>query len=326
MRTAIHTIGLSRAAALAAALLVGAVGACKDLGPGTKGSTRESTGSTHVLLTDAPFPYHLLSRVDLYVVSVSASLSSDTGGVGSSGGAFVTIAQPKRRVDILALQGGATEELGSADLPPGAIVALRMVIDTDSSSMTLKDGRVLTGASQPGIRWQSSAGRPVLNALVQEQILVPDTGAVIVIDFDVGQSFFPAQDVEPPPADPNDSSFIFSPVLRAADLLRTGAVRGVVRSAGSPVADASVQLYIGRPTTAENTWPRMATARTDSAGAFLIPLVTRSAFWEMTPWYAGDTYIVTVDPPPGSGLGRAVVWSITVDAGRTADLGLITLP
>jgi len=34
-----------------------------------------------------------------------------------------------------------------------------MVIDTDSSSITLKDGRVLTGRSTPGIQWQSSAGR-----------------------------------------------------------------------------------------------------------------------------------------------------------------------
>ena len=310
-------------AALLAALLAGAVLACRDFGPRGNGM---AGGSTRVLLTDAPFPYHRLSRVDLYVVSVSVSLSADTGGVGSSGGDFVTIARPERRINILALQGGTTEELGAANLPRGAIVALRMVIDTDSSSMTLQDGRVLTGATQPGIRWQSSAGRPVLNALIEEQILVPDTGAVVVIDFDVGQSFFPAQDVEPPPADPNDSSFIFSPVLRAADLLRTGAIRGAVRApSGQSVRDASVQLYIGDPSTPENTWPRLATARTDSAGAFQIPLVTRSAFWQQTPWYAGDTYIVTVDPPPGSGLSRAGVYNITVTAGRTTDLGVISL-
>jgi hypothetical protein len=329
MRTAFHPIGLSRAAALVAALLAAAVGACKDLGPGTKGSSQEGTGSTHILLTDDPFPYYRVSRVDLYVVSVSVSLSADTGGPGSAGGDFVTVARPQRRINLLALRDGTAEELGSADLPRGAIVALRMVIDTDSSSITLKDGRVLTGSTKPGIWWYSSAGRPVLNALIQEQLLVPDTGAVIVIDFDVGNSFVPVQEVEPPPADPYDSSFGFSAVLRAADYVRTGVIRGTVRSAGaagSPVADASVQLYLGWPTTPENTWPRMATARTDSAGAFLIPLVTRSAFWELTPWYAGATYIVTVDPPPGSGLERAVVSNITVDAGRTADLGLITLP
>ena len=34
--------------------------------------------TTHTLLTDSPFPYDRVSRVDLYVVSVSASLAADT--------------------------------------------------------------------------------------------------------------------------------------------------------------------------------------------------------------------------------------------------------
>jgi len=321
MRELLDPLRLCRLAALVVALGAGAVTACRDLGPAAK-----TAGTSRVLLTDAPFPYDRLARVDLYVVSVSASLSADTGGTGSGGGDFVTIATPRRRIDILALQGGTTEELGTANLPHGAVVAVRMVIDTDSSSMTLKDGRVLTGATQPGIRWQSSAGRPVLNALIQEQILVPDTGAVIVIDFDVGQSFFPAQDVFPPPADPYDSSFIFSPVLRAADLLRTGVIQGTaLTSGGAPVRDASIQLYLGYAATPENTWPRLATARTDSAGQFRIPLVMRSDFWQQNPNFAGATYIITIDPPPGSGLARSFFYGITVDASHTTDVGVISL-
>jgi hypothetical protein len=263
--------------------------------------------------------------VDLYVVSVAVSLSADTGGPGSAGGDFVTVARPQRRINLLALGNGTTEELGSADLPHGAVVALRMVIDTDSSSITLKDGRVLTGSTKPGIWWYSSAGRPVLNALIQDQLLVPDTGAVIVIDFDVGNSFIPVQEVEPPPADPYDSSFGFASVVRAADLTRTGVIRGAVRtSSGRAVTDASIQLYIGYATTPENTWGRLATARTDSTGAFVIPLVERSAMWLKTA-YADATYIVTADAPPGSGLSRVVVPGITVERGKTSDLGTLVL-
>lgn len=305
-----------------------AVGACAD-------TARHSTcspsggvtapgcgGSTHVLLTDGPFPYDRLARVDLHIVSVSASLSTDTAAGG--GGSFVTLASPNRGFDVLALQNGATAELGTLTLPAGAITAVRMVIDTDSSSITLKDGRVLTGANN-GIHWQSSAGRPVLNALVQEQILVPDTGAVVVIDFDVGQSFVTLQELD---SVSTDSSFTFMPQFRAADANRTGTIAGVVRAhsvSGAPVADASVRLYIGYPNSPENTWGTLATGKADSTGAFRLSYVTRTASWASTA-YANATYIVAVDPPSAAVLGRAIVPGITVLAKQTTSLGTVVLP
>jgi len=281
------------------------------------------TGSSRVLLTDGPFPFDRLARVDLYIVSVSASLTTDTAA--GAGGGFVTLVTPNRRFDVLALQNGATAELGSLDLPTGAITAVRMVIDTDSSSITLKDGRVMNGANN-GIHWQSSAGRPVLNALIHEQIAVPDTGAVIVIDYDLGRAFTSPQILDSVSA---DSSFTFMPQFRAVDATRTGTITGVVRAhtaGGAPVADASVQLYLGRPGTPENTWPGMATGKTDATGAFRISYVTRSAWWAGLPAWVGATYIVAVDPPSGAGLGRAVVPNLTVEAGREASAGTIVLP
>lgn len=278
-------------------------------------------GSSHVLLTDGPFPFDRLARVDLYIVSVSASLTTDTA---AGAGGFVTLVTPNRRFDVLALQNGATAELGSLDLPTGAITAVRMVIDTDSSSITLKDGRVMTGANN-GIHWQSSAGRPVLNALVHEQISVPDTGAVIVIDYDLGRAFTTPQVLD---SVTTDSSFTFMPQFRAVDATRTGTITGVVRAhtaGGAPVADASVQLYLGYPGTPENTWPGMATGKTDSTGAFRISFVTRSAWWATTAW-AGATYIVAVDPPAGAGLGRTLVPNLGVEAAQVTSAGTIVLP
>jgi hypothetical protein len=279
------------------------------------------TGSSHVLLTDGPFPYDRLARVDLYIVSVSASLSADTS---AGGGSFVTLVTPNRRFDVLALQNGATAELGSLDLPSGAITAVRMVIDTDSSSITLRDGRVLTGANN-GIHWQFSAGRPVLNALIHEQIAVPDTGAVIVIDYDLGRAFTSPQILDSVSA---DSSFTFMPQFRAVDATRTGTITGVVRAhtaGGAPVARATVQLYLGYPATPENTWPGMASGMTDSTGAFRISYVTRSSWWATTAWN-GATYIVAVDPPGGTGLGRTLVPNLTVTAGQVTSAGTIVLP
>lgn len=292
---------------------------------GCHDSVSPNTGGTsHVLLTDDPFPYYRLQRVDIYVVSVAASLSADTGGVGSPGGEFVTIATPERRINLLGLQNGVTDELGRAGLPAGPITAVRMVIDTDSSSITLKDGRVLTGTSQPGITWQFGTNRPVLNALIQEQIEVPDSGAVIVIDFDVGQSFILPQEVD---SLSTDSGFIFAPQLRAADANRTGSISGVLRahnSDGAPVADASLQLYFGYLGTPESWWFRRGTATTGADGAFRFGFVTRSSWFDST--WAGWAYVVTADPPPGTDLSRTVVSNLLVEVRQETALGTIVLP
>jgi uncharacterized protein DUF4382 len=287
-------------------------------------STVLSTGNvTRTFITDSPFPYHRVARVDLYVVSVSASLTPDTSAGSSS---FVTLATPHRLINVLALQNGMRDELGSAALPSGSITAVRMVIDTDSSSITLRSGAVLTGNSTPGIHWQSSAGRPVLNALVNEQINVPTEGGHVVIDYDVGEAFIPPQVIDPTST---DSGFVFSPVLRAVDETRSGWIVGTVRaqsSSGSPVVDASLQLYFGRPADPENTWSRFGTAMTDAAGNFRFSSVTRSDYWSTFPAHVGKTYIVTVDPPPGSPRARMVVPNITVSAAVGTDLGTVALP
>jgi hypothetical protein len=283
---------------------------------------RGRSGPTRTLLTDSPFPYDRVARVDLYVVSVSASLKPDTGTTSG----FVTLASPGRSINVLALQHGLTDELGNVTLPSGAISAVRMVIDTDRSSITLKNGTVLTGSSTPGIHWQSSAGQPTLNALVHEQIQVPDTGAVIVIDYDVGKAFIQPQDVDPTST---DNGFIFSPVLRAVDSARTGAIAGVERAntaKGTAVLDASLQLSLGNPTQPEGTWSVLATAATNSEGVFRFTYMPPSSYWAALPAQAGKVYIVTADAPSGTGLSRAIVPNVTVNAGSTTAIGTIVLP
>ena len=128
------------------ALIVGVVGLsvaiCDDP---TVTPPLDAGTATRTLLTDSPFPYDRVARVDLYVVSVSASLAADTSAAASAD--FVTLATPNRRINLLALQGGLTDELGVVNIPAGAIKAVRLVIDTDLSSMTLTNGSVLTGSS-----------------------------------------------------------------------------------------------------------------------------------------------------------------------------------
>lgn len=298
-------------------LFVASLATLAACGGGGAGPAGDKT--TRVLLTDAPFPFDRVQRVDVYVMSVSGSLSADT----SASGDFVTLASPNRAIDLLALQGGVTDELGALELPEGIITAVRLVIDTDRSSITLKDGTVLTGSSTPGIAWQSSAGQPVLNALIQEQIDVPDSGGTVVIDFDVGKAFLTPQELDPTST---DQGFIFSPVLRAADGTKTGSIVGVVEAAGTAVQDASLRLYLGNPAGAENTWSVLGTAHTDAEGAFEFSFVTRSAYWAQVPAQSASRYIVAVDPPAGIAAERTLVPDVTVTAGVETDLGTIALP
>ena len=279
---------------------------------------------SRVYLTDAPFPYNWIARVDMYIVSVAVSISPDTGATGP----FIPVATPNRRINLLALSNGVTEEIGSfPNLPTGAITAVRVTIDTDSSSMTTVNGFVIDGTSgSPSIQWQSSTGRAVLNAIIHEQITVPDTGARIVIDYDVGKAFVLNRELNPGSL---DSGFVFLPVIRAADANRTGSIRGNVRAlsaTGTPEARCAVKLYRGNSAMAENTWSLVGTARTNEQGDFLLSFVTRSAYWESLASMAATTYIVVADPHAGRTVTRTEVSNVTVNSGVETNVGTMVLP
>jgi hypothetical protein len=115
---------------------------------------------------------------------------------------------------------------------------------------------------------------------VEAPLDVPDTGAVIVLDFDVGQSF--------QYNNWGDGKFDFLPTIRAVNRAATGNIAGTVTSDAStgsvgPVADATVSAWGG-----PGSYHIISTGKTDAAGhyrlAYLLP----------------GTYIVGVDVPDGN--------------------------
>ena len=64
-----------------------------------------------VLLTDAPFPFDSVASVNLYVVSVEAATTPDTG----SRATWTTVAEPHRTFNLLAVQQGATAFVGEGE-------------------------------------------------------------------------------------------------------------------------------------------------------------------------------------------------------------------
>ena len=165
-----------------------------------------------------------------------------------------------------------------------------VTINVDSSGgIRFKNG------SQAVVRWNAS-GQESYGVFVQSPITVPDTGAVIVIDFDVGRSFVYDQR--------GDGAFDFFPAIRAVNRGATGDIAGTVThdaSTGSvgPVADATVSAWGGGP----NNWYVLSTGKTDAAGhyrlAYLLP----------------GTYIVGVEPPSGSNFGSALDSNVAVNKG-----------
>jgi hypothetical protein len=296
--------------------LLASVAACSESTPPEPQFT--GGGPTTFRLTDAPFPFDKVSRVDVYVVKVQASWAGDTSAAATND--FVTVASVNRKIDLLALEGGLSDVLGSANIPKGAIKAVRLIIDTDQSSITMKTGAVLTGSTNPGIAWQSSAGIATLNATVEDNIAVPDEGTDVVIDFDVGRAFIDPAEVEPPCG---CAGFIFSPVLRAAQVARTGQLSGTVRlgsasPSGPPVAEATVHLKLGNPSNPQNTWATVSTARTDVNGSFAFAYVRPSDL------FRSDWSYMLVATKAGASSGAAAA---TVYAGKaTAVVQPLVIP
>ena len=280
------------------ALLAALAAACYTDDPT---GTRLNGWQTTVEITDSPFPYDSVSRVDIYIVSIAVRNEPDTSAEATG---WITVAEPRHRFNLLQLSGGVTDTLGGSLVPPGQYQAVRMVIDTDSSSIT-----ALTGPRM-AVDWQSSAGRSTLYALVENPIGVPDTGTSIVIDFDVGRSFVCGRTC---------TGFVFSPMLRAVNRSATGSVSGVVTGDTlavypAPIANVTITVYSGDPTFAADSWWVRATGRTDATGHFRIA------------YLAPGRYILRADAPRVSPFTPGVRANVIVTAGAEVVNQGITLP
>jgi len=178
---------------LALAGLTGGALACSS----DSGLTGQGRGTLQVHLTDAPFPTDSVSRVDVFVVRVDArgeEADSATSARGVSDDSahvdgWVTLATPKAKVELLALRNGASTMLGSASVATGSYRSFRIVIDPAQSSVTLKNGTVLTSTSSPSIMFPSAA-RSGIKINLDKPISVTSGGTTpVLVDFDVAQSF-----------------------------------------------------------------------------------------------------------------------------------------
>ena len=273
--------------------VAGALGlaACNTSETGPAGPAGD--GRTAVFLTDAPFPFDIVTRVDIHISEIGLSPLADTS---QGPPAWITVARPDRVFNLLDLQNGTTALLGEADVPPGQYRAVRVTFDPARSSMTDKDG------GHPAIDWQSKGDIPTLFGLVEEAMAIDENGEDIVIDFDVGRSFLPEG------SDSAAGGFIFVPFLRAITRAGSGAIAGTLARSdgGGPIPLAAVSIHHAFDSSSA-LGPLVATSRADASGAF------RASFLR-----PGSYTVVPED------LDRDVVGpvkSVEVRAGETTEAG-----
>ena len=165
-------------------------------------SSDSSTGSAQmgtlqVQLTDAPFSTDSVSRVDVFVVRVDAKQAESDSAEAARGASddsasangWTTIATPKQKIELLALRNGISTVLGDKSVTAGSYRSFRLVIDPAQSSVTLKNGLVLTSTSSPSVSFPSAARSGIKVQLDQPITVGAGVMTKVLIDFDVAQSF-----------------------------------------------------------------------------------------------------------------------------------------
>lgn len=276
-------------------LALAALAACAD----DNGTAGPGSGMTRVLLTDAPFPFDLVQSVNVHIVSIEAATTFDT----TASVEWTPLATPDRQFDLLELQDGETALLGEADVRAVDYAAIRMVIRTDLSGITLTDG------SAASVNWMGPATQ-VIHAGIEQPLSITDgpSDASLIIDFDVGRSFVVVAGscdslAECPLSRP---VFQFLPWIRAVNEDATGTLAGTVRGTmGSnevlvPVPFANITVYRGT-----SSLVLAATGRADAAGEYRIHYVS-----------GGGPYVVEALPPSGTPGGYGYARDVYVNAGE----------
>lgn len=160
-------------------------------------STAAGTGTMTVQLTDAPFPSDSVSRVDIFVVRVDARVADADSATATKGApddsarvdGWITLVRPNASVNLLAYQNGAVLPLGDVALAAGTYRGFRLVIDPSKSSLTLKNGAVLTNTSSPSISFPSAARSGIKIVLTTPVTITANRTTVLLVDFMVANSF-----------------------------------------------------------------------------------------------------------------------------------------
>jgi hypothetical protein len=219
--------------ALAAAFTLPA--ACSD----SSSAPLSGTGTLAVRLTDAPFSTDSVKSVDVFVVRVEGRVANTDDNDananldnGASSG-WEVLASPNASFDLLALQNGATASLGQAPIGAGSYSGFRFIIDPSKSSVTLKNGLVLSNSSSPDVTFPSAARSGIKIVLSEPVKIVGGATTTLLVDFDVNSSFVQRGNSI------QQNGLLFKPVIKGS-IVDAATVNANVRLANASASSLSL--------------------------------------------------------------------------------------
>jgi hypothetical protein len=289
-------LGLATAASLAATMAV----ACSDSGglPALLGT--DGTGNLIVRLTDAPFLTDSLKSVDIFVVRVDGRVddaddaAADTDTEDGSAEGWKTLASPNASYNLLALQNGASTTLGTGALAAGTYNGFRFIIDPTKSSVTLKNGKVLTGTSSPGVTFPSASKSGIKISLSSPVKIVGGGTTTLLVDFNVNDSFVQRGNSI------DKNGLLFKPVIKAT-VTDAATVNATIRLANATNSALDVlqgtTVLTGGGNLAFGTSSACSSVNAATPGLTVRQTGTTTALPGFTPTLAvGNTYTIIAYP------------------------------
>jgi hypothetical protein len=185
-----------------------------------------------IRLTDAPGDYEEVN-VDIQGLQVHASSGEGEGG-------WISVDVNKGVYNLLELTGGLDVLLGTAELPPGRISQIRLILG-DNNSLKVNGNTVALktpSAQQTGLKVNVHAD------------LVAGVTYTVLLDFDAARSVVKAG---------NSGMYLLKPVIRGIVEATAGAISGTL---SNPAASPAVYAIIDLDT--------LGSAFADEAGKFII--------------------------------------------------------
>lgn len=218
----------------AAVLAAAAFTACDD--STSPGATAQLT----VLLTDAPSMYLDSAEVDIGAVEL----------IGGEGGPILlTDDGTEGFVDLMQLQGVATQALADVEIPAGTYSQLRLVVEAarvklapgyEFNDGSIRDDLTVPSGAQTGIKLNLKDADAEEN---EGGVEIAGGQTVLVVDFDVNQSFVIQGNPETPAG---INGVLFKPTLRVVVNDIAGSISGTVTT-GITDFDLSTVVVMAEP-------------------------------------------------------------------------------
>ena len=176
------------------------------------------SGRIFLRLTDAPFPHHMVSEVNITISKVIAK-GSTYGSVGEDTSVDWELSSIPLKVNLLQLTNGVTVTLANTDIPAGSYSGLVLFIR--EATVRLMDNSVLN------LNLGTRNGNHFELFIPRTMQIKAGLTSDLLLDFDVSRSFIPRYSNG---SDSRIAGFIFKPFVKLSDAFNSGSITGIVTS------------------------------------------------------------------------------------------------